>query len=181
MLGTGPDSRASMRIASGEQTALVQTKPIGGGDLAIPTIVDLVTGTAQTLPAFAGDLREKPASLFIDSSGTVVGVGDSEGIIRVGRPSADEPHLLVGHEGAIAAVAISPDGQWIASTGEDNTLRLWPMPDLDRPPLHTLPRGELLAKLRSLTNIRVVRDPESANGWAFTLDPFPGWQEVPTW
>ena len=33
-----------------------------------------------------------------------------------------------------------------ASSGEDNTLRLWPMPDLDKPPLQTLPRDELIAK-----------------------------------
>jgi len=78
-------------------------------------------------------------------------------------------------------VSISPDRRWIASTGDDNTLRLWPMPDLDKPPLHTLPHDELIAKLRSLTNIRVVRDPESAEGWAVTLDPFPGWKEVPEW
>ena len=58
-------------------------------------------------------------------------------------------------------VAISPDLKWVASAGEDNTLRLWPMPDLDEPPLHTLPHEELLAKLESLTNFRAVRDPEA--------------------
>jgi hypothetical protein len=55
------------------------------------------------------------------------------------------------------------------------------MPDLDQPPLHTLPRDELLAKLKSLTNIRVVRDPESSEGWKTEIGPFPGWEEVPTW
>ena len=55
------------------------------------------------------------------------------------------------------------------------------MPDLDKPPLHTLPREELLAKLKSLTNIRAVRDPESSTGWSIEIGPFPGWREVPTW
>jgi hypothetical protein len=55
------------------------------------------------------------------------------------------------------------------------------MPDLDKPPLHTLPHEELIAKLKSLTNIRAVRDPESSTGWSFGLDPFPGWKEVPEW
>ena len=55
------------------------------------------------------------------------------------------------------------------------------MPDLSKPPLHTLPREELIAKLKTLTNLRVVRDSESATGWKLTHDPFPGWETVPTW
>jgi hypothetical protein len=34
--------------------------------------------------------------------------------------------------------------------------------------------------LKSLTNLRAARDPEAPNGWKITLDPFPGWKEVPT-
>ena len=78
-------------------------------------------------------------------------------------------------------VAISPDLRWVASAGEDGTLRLWPMPDLSKPPLHTLPHDELLAKLHSLTNLRAVRDPASDTGWTIELGPFPGWETVPTW
>ena len=55
------------------------------------------------------------------------------------------------------------------------------MPDLSKPPLHTLPHNELLAKLESLTNIRVVRDDESPTGWKQVIGPFPGWATVPEW
>jgi hypothetical protein len=55
------------------------------------------------------------------------------------------------------------------------------MPDLSRPPLHTLLPDELIAKLKSLTNLRAVRDPKAPNGWTIELGPFPGWKEVPTW
>jgi len=55
------------------------------------------------------------------------------------------------------------------------------MPDFSKPPLHTLPREELIVKLKSLTNVRVVRDPESPTGWDTEIGPFPGWETVPSW
>ena len=55
------------------------------------------------------------------------------------------------------------------------------MRDLSNPPVHTLSIGELLAKLKSLTNLRAVRDTSSSTGWTIELGPFPGWRDVPTW
>ena len=48
-------------------------------------------------------------------------------------------------------------------------------------PLHTLPYEELLAKLRSLTNLRVVPDLGSPTGYRVEPGPFPGWAEPPKW
>jgi WD40 repeat protein len=106
--------------------------------------------------------------------------GDVHGVVRVGPVTGEEPHLLLGHTGSVYGVAISPDGRWIASAGDD-VLHLWPMPDVTKPPLHTLPHAELMAKLDALTNLRVVRDPASSTGWKLDVGPFPGWQDVPTW
>jgi WD40 repeat protein len=78
------------------------------------------------------------------------------------------------------AVAFSPDGRWVASAS-GNEIRLWPMPDLSKPPLHTLPHDALLAKLDALTNVRVVEDKTSATGYKITIGPFPGWKDVTTW
>ena len=120
------------------------------------------------------------SAVAMDATGERLATGDENGVVRVGRASGEEPHLLLGHSALVLAVAFSPDGRWIASASGDEIF-LWPMPDLTKPPLHTLPHDELLAKLRSLTNLRAVRDPESDTGWTIEIGPFPGWREVPTW
>jgi WD40 repeat protein len=110
----------------------------------------------------------------------VLVTGDKQGVVRVGRLDQAEPHLLLRHAGPINALAVSPDGKWIASSSGSET-RLWPMPDVTKPLFHTLPHGELMAKLAALTNLRVVPDPTSSTGWKLYVGPFPGWKDVPTW
>jgi WD40 repeat protein len=140
-------------------------------------VVDLETGQVTELESRGKGVMK----VAFDSTGEVLATCNREGVIHVGPISDEEPHFLLGHEGPIYNLAIDPKGRWIASQGQDRTVRLWPMPDLSKPPLHTLPREELIAKLKTLTNLRVVRDPESATGWTLTHDPFPGWETVPTW
>jgi WD40 repeat protein len=142
---------------------------------------DLTMKTSRKLTSFGDCGTWNGGAFALDPSGAVAATGTLDGVIRVGQLSGGEPHLLVGHKGAVDRIAISPDLRWLASTGEDSTLRLWPLPDLSKPPLHTLPHDELLAKLRSLTNFRAVRDPSSASGWKVEVGPFPGWKDVPAW
>jgi len=166
------------------QTAVV-TEPMPGDEYLGPArVLDLATGEARAISSFADSAVRSPTLWprdAFDAAGTIAATGDRDGIVRVARLSGGEPHLLLGHKGTVSNVAISPDGRWIASAGEDNTLRLWPMPDLDQAPLHALPHDELIAKLKSLTNLRAVRDPGSSTGWSIEVGPFPGWKEVPTW
>jgi WD40 repeat protein len=128
---------------------------------------------------------DQTVAATFDPSGRWIVSSAFDGTVRVGPVAGDEPHLLLGHARgagvAVSHIAVSPDGQWIASGGEDKTMRVWPMPDFSKPPLHTLPREELIAKLKTLTNLRVVRDEESSAGWTLEVGPFPGWETVPTW
>ena len=164
--------------ADGSRALLLEGKePVGGPERAV--VFDLETGEATQLTSHGSGI----SSVAIDEAGLIAVTGNSDGEIRVGPITGEEPHLLLGHSGTVDNVAVDPLGRWIASAGHlgDLTVRLWPMPDLSKPPLHTLPREELIAKLKTLTNLRVVRDEESATGWKLTVGPFPGWETVPSW
>ena len=124
---------------------------------------------------------DKVTTVAIDPEGTFIVTGALEGEVRAGPLNGENPYLLLGHESAVNRVTIDPRGRWIASGGDDTTVRLWPMPDLSKPPLHTLPHDELITKLKTLTNLRVVRDEDSSTGWKLEVGPFPGWETVPTW
>jgi WD40 repeat protein len=171
--------------------------PAGGAeiDLSRDGRVLLVMGTRSPFPQVNEDLvvfdlaahtssritthGQRLQHIALDASGRVIVSGDADGVVRVGPVTGEEPHLLLGHGGPIQAVAVSPDGRWVASVSDH--VRLWPMPDMTKPPLHTLPHDELMARLDTLTNLRVVPDPSSATGWKLDVGPFPGWKDVPTW
>ena len=138
-------------------------------------LVDLVTGRQRDLGV--------PSDTTVTAFGTLSDVlvtGDKQGVVRVGRIGQAAPHVLSRHTGPVFSLAVSPDGKWIASSS-GSEIRLWPMPDVSKPPFHTLPHAELMAKLDALTNLRVVHDPASATGWKLDIGPFPGWKDVPTW
>ncbi len=187
-----PVSGAIERVQWGSRFAAVDTDRAGRtvvallGNLAAsrlrllgPELV-VLDGRGRRLRTITTHGNVLMPTLAVDGEGRVVVTGDANGIVRVGSIDGREPHLLVGHAGPVNRVAISPDGRWVASASGQE-IRLWPMPDVAKPVLHTQPRAELIAKLRSLTNLRVVQDPASATGWTVQVGPFPGWKQAPTW
>jgi hypothetical protein len=139
-------------------------------------VFDIATRSERAVPSHG----QRLSSVAVSPSGREVVTGDTEGVVRVGSIEDGEPHLLMGHAGPVSAVSVSPDGRWIASAS-GNEIRLWPMPDVSKPPFHTLPYAELMARLDALTNLRAVEDRASATGYSLELGPFPGWNDVPTW
>jgi WD40 repeat protein len=138
---------------------------------------DLEGGVPNVLASHGSAVQ----SAALDPTDTWVATGSFDGIVRIGSVTGGEPYYFFGHEGTIYDVSFSPDGKWLASGGEDKKIRLWPVPDGSKPPFHTLPREELLSKLRALTNLRVVPDPGSGTGYKVGVGPFPGWVKVPEW
>jgi WD40 repeat protein len=141
------------------------------------TVLDTEAGGRRTITTHGKNLVRVIAT---DPLGQLVVTGDAQGVVRVGRATGEEPHLLLGHDSPVRALAVSPDGRWVVSAA-GNDIRLWPMPDLSRPPFHTLPYDELMARLRALTNLQVLEDPAWPTGYKTEIGPFPGWKDVPTW
>ena len=182
-----PPSAEVLFAASGKQTSFALS-PDGRQLLVLTTrgtnpptydeltLVDLATRAARKITSHGSQV----STAAFDPSGRILVTGSYDGIVRVGPVTGEDPHLLIGHNGRIESVAVSPDGRWIASSG-GNRLFLWPFPDVTRPPLHTLPHDELVAKLDALTNLRVVPDASASSGWKLEVGPFPGWKHVPSW
>ncbi len=146
-------------------------------------VLDPEDGSQTVLPDAYQRARTGYPLLF-DATGTVVATGvASTGEIRVGRLFDEQPHVLLGTAGGFEKIRISPDGRWVAASGTDGAMRLWPIPDLTKRPIHTLPHGELMARLMDLTNLRVVPDKESPTGYGVEPDfeAYRGWAEVPQW
>jgi WD40 repeat protein len=140
-------------------------------------VYDLETGDEWSLESHG----ERVSGLAWHPSEKAVVSGTIDGVIQVGKVTGERPFLFQGHTSGVE-LEFHPSGDYFFSTGIfDGTLRLWPMPDLSKPPFHTLPHNELIARLKSMTNYRAVKDENSTTGYKIELGPFHGWETVPEW
>jgi len=192
LITSGPGGLRAWDLDTGESEILIPDR-VGGvspdgryvvGGILDPervardvTVFDLESGESWKLPSGDG-IIVRP--IWHPSSRALI-ASDREGAIRIVPIDGGPVHFLYGHSD-FAALAVDKAGKWIASASQnDGTLRLWSMPDLSMPPFHTLPHDELIARLKAMTNYRVMKDETSPSGYKIGYGPFPGWDTVPEW
>ena len=147
-------------------------------------LYDRATLTGRTLDSMDASMISK---LAIAPDESFVVAGYAGGALRVRHLAEDRPHYLPGaKDWALPAVAdwvsnlwIDPRGYWIAAITGKGHLSYWPVPR--GRPLHDRPLDEFLDLLRAQTNIRVVTDPDSPEGYREISTEFTGWDTVPGW
>lgn len=65
--------------------------------------------------------------MFTPDSSLLIGGGHSTGVLVWDVASRSQVHQWMGHRSAVLDVSVSPDGNTLATIGDDHTLRLWHM------------------------------------------------------
>jgi len=157
--------------ADGRYVVVLRAEMRPGGAVGRAAVYDMQTKRSWELAAHGSDVA---SAKWI--SGQVV-TASRDGIVRVGSVTGEEPHLLMGHEGAVGGLAVTSDDRWIGSAGDDGTVRMWSVPEGQ--PFHTLPLDEMLNRLRAVTNYRVIEDAAAPGGYRLDFEPFKGWNGPP--
>jgi len=169
---------AGLVASSARDLAVALCGELGGALHGLsPMVIDVATNQVRTLDHFHGE----HIGVALSPDGILIATGTHTGEIMIGRVSGGDPHILYGHETTIYGMAFSPEGRLIAAADGGGNLRVWPVPDMTKPPLQALPLAEVMAKLDSFTNLRVVRDETSPIGWKTEIGRFQGWETVPEW
>jgi WD40 repeat protein len=94
--------------------------------------------------------------------------GKTRRVLEQAVYGVDEANRLLGHLGAVTGVAFSPDGQWIATSGIDRTVKIWRQ---DGTLVRTLPHQTSIQTLQFSPNSRkIVSGTADGNLWLWSID-----------
>ena len=73
--------------------------------------------------------------VFHPQDSRLIAWGSHDGRVKVGNTTTKEIHILPGHQmRGVTSPAFSPDGEWIASSSTDGTIKLRKVPRFPLPP-----------------------------------------------
>ncbi len=102
------------------------------GTVTKPAAWDTIEPQQYTL--LAGVVLETIASGAFSAGGMKLAMGSEGGVVRVWDLMGSPNVMLIGHRAEANSVAFSPDGNFVASAGDDDIIRLWNLnPPLSAP------------------------------------------------
>jgi WD40 repeat protein len=108
-------------------------------------------GTWRTWDAHSGALLEKGTTdggfAAFTSDGTRLVMATNDGARVVSRAKRETPIVVRGHDAAVLAAALSPDGRRVVTASMDRTARVW-----------TIDWKELIARLHTSTTACLTAD-----------------------
>ncbi len=98
----------------------------GSDDYSIKIWETATTGLLKSLYGFRSSNERAGELLDISPDGkSIIGVSENNTFVQWNAESGEIMRTFSGHDGRVTSVKFSPDGRYIASSGTDQTIKVW--------------------------------------------------------